>query len=243
MYQGWCNLNDAQGNAELFGQKDQDDWAKHSEEAHGINVLVNLLPGSMWTAGFMVLSKGQDQNLYKSWVGCFIIFLEQQLCTKQQDWPQALIQTHLSAFLCQSSLCSCWNMDAFFFSESMPGEMVSSNPNKTSCHQWNAGGWAAKACSQNALLLLSSNILILWPNTNCHIMQMLLELMATCLVLRQECVLFQELRVPKFKNWAKYFKYGLISNVLYSCKISALNQLYDGFIHWLYLHPQSAYKY
>lgn len=74
-------------------------------------------------------------------------------------------------------------------------------------------------------------------------MQMLLELMATRLVLRQDCVLFQELELPKFKNWTKCFKYGLISNVLYSYKISALNQLYDGFIHWLYLYPQSTYKY
>lgn len=196
----------------------------------------------MWTAGLIVWCKGQSQNLCRGWVGWFISSLEQQMCTKEQDWPQALIQAHLSAFFWQSSLCSCWNMDVFSSSESMPGEMVSSNPNKTSCHQWSAGGWVAKACSQNTFLL-SSNILILWPNTNRHIMQMLLELMATCLVLRQECVLFQGLGLPKFKNWAKYFKYGLISNVLYSCKISALNQLYDGFIHWLYLHPQSAYKY
>lgn len=51
-----------QGHAVLFGQKDQDYQAKHSEQAHGINILVDL-PDSMWTAGLMVWSKGQDQNL------------------------------------------------------------------------------------------------------------------------------------------------------------------------------------
>lgn len=50
-------------------------------------------------------------------------------------------------------------------------------------------------------------------------MQMHLELMATCMFLRQEYVFFQELGLPEFKNWAKYFKYGLISNVCYSYMI------------------------
>lgn len=52
-------------------------------------------------------------------------------------------------------------------------------------------------------------------------MQMLLELMATCMCLRQECVLFQELGLTEFKNWAKHLKYIFISNMLYSYKIPA----------------------
>lgn len=51
-----------QGHAVLFGQKDQDYQAKHSEQAQGINILVGL-PDSMWTAGLLVWSKGQDHNL------------------------------------------------------------------------------------------------------------------------------------------------------------------------------------
>ena len=52
-------------------------------------------------------------------------------------------------------------------------------------------------------------------------MQMLVELMATCMFLRQESVFFQGLGLPEFKNSAKYFKYVLISNMLNSYKFPA----------------------
>lgn len=85
-----------------------------------------------------------------------------------------------------------------------------------------SGGWVAKACSLNSFLPLSSNILILWPNPykpphNANAFR----INGNLYVLRQECVLFQELGLPEFKNWAKYFKHGLISNMLYSYMIPA----------------------
>lgn len=123
---------------------------------------------SMWTAGLIrVWSEGQDQ----SWDGAEFLVLQQFLGTvavhktvvglAHRLWSKhiffsysfraAYVDDLVCMLFCSVNQCLVKRYN-----------LIQTKFSVTSGH---SGGWVAKVCSLNAFLPLSSNILILWPNT------------------------------------------------------------------------------
>ena len=112
----------------------------------------------------MVQRAGSE--LRQGWVWCFSSSLEQQLCTRVAGLAHRLWSKHI--FL-------SYSFRAVFVADLICMLFPSVNQclvkwynliqTKLPATSGRSGGWVAKACCLNTFLPLSSNILILWPNT------------------------------------------------------------------------------
>lgn len=135
--------------------------AKPTEQAHGINILVDFLTGSMWTAGLIEYGpEGKIRVGKRADFGASSVLWTSscaQMSCRIDPW--AGIQAHIFWLPFESHICSWSSIHAFFLSVQCLlkwSKLAQTTLPTTSGHSC---GWVAKACFLNTFLL-SSNILI-----------------------------------------------------------------------------------